>query len=134
MFNKRMMIEEGDIGILFSEVLAGQKEKTVDFDGNDIEVDFWEQMVEEELVEYKSKEECLKEFNDMIFKDRGYADDGSNDEYLNQVRSYIKLITEKEEGNSGKWFVGSNGEYVVFVGFEFESESDEEVVLDNEEL
>ena len=94
MKNKIVMIEEGDIGINF---------KMCEKDEN------FCLMLEEGIVEYKSKDECYKDFIDMLDIDRVGV------EYVNEVKEKMKML----DSYDGRWFVGDNGEYIIIIGCEY---------------
>ena len=119
MFKKQMIVQEGDIGVLFDERIVEQNEQ-------------FEYFVSEGLVEYKSKEECLSEFEEMIQKSN--QDSNADEKYVQLVRKYVELLKEKSKEIEGKWFVGENGEYVVMVGFDFESDDGSVLELVNQEI
>ena len=109
---KRMMVKEGDIGCEF------EVKNVVE---DDLE---WGWFVEEKYVEYKGKKECFDEFKVLVEE---------NDD-VEMVGKYVDYLKKKSEGIEGKWFVGCNGEYIVMVGIEFDSEDDEEICLENEDI
>jgi len=131
MFSKRMYINDGDMGTFVGEQVVGLTETWVNSDGTTTEFDYWKELFENHFVVYNNKEECLKEFNECVFdEDKHFKTDKeyfSNMKRISNVKRMITLLCEKEEGKQGKWFVGGNGEYDVIVGFEFESDNDEQI-------
>ena len=120
MFKKQMIVQEGDIGVLFDERIVEQNEQNEQF----------EYCVSEGWVEYKSKEECLSEFEEMV--QTSHQNNNADERYVQLVRKYVELLKEKSKEIEGKWFVGENGEYVVMVGFDFESDDGSVLELDNQ--
>jgi len=109
MFKKIVMIEEGDIGIVFSEKIKDEGME-----------EYLNEFVECGCVEYNSKEEC---FN-IFMKNVGDLED---EEYKGCLMEKI----EKMKNYEGEWFVGDNMEYVIMIGCEFESENGDEVIDNN---
>lgn len=122
MFKKQMIVQEGDIGVLFDERIVEQNEQNEQF----------EYCVSEGWVEYKSKEECLSEFEEMV--QTSHQNNNADERYVQLVRKYVELLKEKSKEIEGKWFVGENGEYVVMVGFDFESDDGSVLELVNQEI
>ena len=108
------MIKEGDIGCVFEVENVG-----IDND----EILEWKWLIKEKYVEYKNMDECFKEFDFVV---------GENKDEM--VEKYVDFLKKMSEGIEGKWFVGGNGEYVVMLGIEFESEDESEVYLENEDI
>lgn len=112
------MIEEGDIGFVFSMFgkWEGLGECGVDENGDSIGEDFCS-LVNDGLVVYKSEEDCRNEFGEMVGELDG--------ELLELFNNYMRVLRkENEKRNNVKWFVGSDGEYISKIGFEFEVESE----------
>lgn len=109
-----VMLYEGDMGCYIESGVV-----EIDEDGF-ANVAFGFKETSDGGYDFKSKEECIEEFEKQIDGTIGGLTDEEDKEYLKEVMDLLKEIKEMDIGkNKVEWFVGGI-EYGGGVGFTFE--------------